>query len=231
MEKCLSNVWIAQGFDLELNNGWFQIIITSQAVCLCNCCGSASGNHVCCLFLFMPVCPGRSGLVWLACGPQLEVAHAMTGERLSAYCFSSGAEHPPSVLTARDFSWLKRSVLVLVSFCLSDINCNLWKQAAKNINPHTRAAAFFYFYFFLSQEIICISVFSQFYLDNWKNACEAEVFCFFILAGLDCWWVWRRPRAVCCVSMTWDCRGWSKLSLYQAGWVHSLAKHLFFSHL
>lgn len=57
----------------------------------------------------MPVRPGRSGLVWLACGPQLEVAHAMTGERLSAYCFNGGAEHPPSVLAARDFSWLKRS--------------------------------------------------------------------------------------------------------------------------
>lgn len=32
----------------------------------------------------------------------------MTGERLSAYCFSGGGEHPPNVLAARDFSWLKR---------------------------------------------------------------------------------------------------------------------------
>ncbi|XP_029000032.1 protein ELYS isoform X3 [Betta splendens] len=56
---------------------------------------------------------GRSGLAWLACGPHLEVVHAVTGERLSAYCFSSGAEHPPSVLAARDFSWLKRSGLLV----------------------------------------------------------------------------------------------------------------------
>ncbi|XP_041794919.1 protein ELYS isoform X2 [Chelmon rostratus] len=56
---------------------------------------------------------GRSGLAWLACGPHLEVVHAMTGERLSAYCFSSGGEHPPSVLAARDFSWLKRSGLLV----------------------------------------------------------------------------------------------------------------------
>ncbi|XP_029934551.1 protein ELYS isoform X2 [Myripristis murdjan] len=56
---------------------------------------------------------GRSGLAWLACGPQLEVVHAVTGERLSAYCFSGGGEHPPSVLAARDFSWLKRSGLLV----------------------------------------------------------------------------------------------------------------------
>lgn len=57
---------------------------------------------------FASVCLGRSGLAWLACGPHLEVVHAMTGERLSAYCFSSAGEHPPTVLAARDFSWLKR---------------------------------------------------------------------------------------------------------------------------
>ncbi|XP_034535275.1 protein ELYS isoform X2 [Notolabrus celidotus] len=56
---------------------------------------------------------GRSGLAWLACGPHLEVVHAVTGERLSAYRFSGGAEHPPSVLAARDFSWLKRSGLLV----------------------------------------------------------------------------------------------------------------------
>ncbi|XP_056134819.1 protein ELYS [Lampris incognitus] len=56
---------------------------------------------------------GRSGLAWLACGPQLEVVHAVTGERLSAYCFSGGGEHPPSILAARDFSWLKRSGLLV----------------------------------------------------------------------------------------------------------------------
>ncbi|KAF7665770.1 hypothetical protein LDENG_00132010 [Lucifuga dentata] len=56
---------------------------------------------------------GRSGLAWLACGPHLEVVHAVTGERLSAYCFSSGGEHPPGVLVARDFSWLRRSGLLV----------------------------------------------------------------------------------------------------------------------
>ncbi|XP_032372518.1 protein ELYS isoform X3 [Etheostoma spectabile] len=56
---------------------------------------------------------GRNGLAWLACGPHLEVVHAVTGERLSAYCFSGGGEHPPGVLAARDFSWLKRSGLLV----------------------------------------------------------------------------------------------------------------------
>uniref|UniRef100_A0A3Q0RBT6 AT-hook containing transcription factor 1 n=1 Tax=Amphilophus citrinellus TaxID=61819 RepID=A0A3Q0RBT6_AMPCI len=56
---------------------------------------------------------GRSGLAWLACGPHLEVVHAVTGERLSAYCFSGGGEHPPNILAARDFSWLKRSGLLV----------------------------------------------------------------------------------------------------------------------
>ncbi|CAM9150897.1 unnamed protein product [Lampetra planeri] len=56
---------------------------------------------------------GRGGLAWLACGPHLEVVHAVTGERLSAYCFTSGTEHPPTVLAARDFSWLKRSGLLV----------------------------------------------------------------------------------------------------------------------
>uniref|UniRef100_A0A3Q1J3E8 Uncharacterized protein n=1 Tax=Anabas testudineus TaxID=64144 RepID=A0A3Q1J3E8_ANATE len=56
---------------------------------------------------------GRSGLAWLACGPNLEVVHAVTGERLSAYCFSGGGEHPPTVLAAKDFSWLKRSGLLV----------------------------------------------------------------------------------------------------------------------
>ncbi|XP_034732784.1 protein ELYS isoform X2 [Etheostoma cragini] len=56
---------------------------------------------------------GRNGLAWLACGPHLEVVHAVTGERLSAYCFSGGGEHPPGVLASRDFSWLKRSGLLV----------------------------------------------------------------------------------------------------------------------
>ncbi|XP_077419574.1 protein ELYS-like isoform X2 [Vanacampus margaritifer] len=55
---------------------------------------------------------GHGRHAWLACGPHLEFVHAMTGERLSAYCFSGG-EHPPTVLTARDFSWLKRSGLLV----------------------------------------------------------------------------------------------------------------------
>ncbi|XP_030630795.1 protein ELYS [Chanos chanos] len=56
---------------------------------------------------------GRSGLAWLACGPQLEVVHAVTGERFSAYCFSGVTEHPPTVLAVRDFSWLKRTGLLV----------------------------------------------------------------------------------------------------------------------
>ncbi|XP_054627560.1 protein ELYS [Dunckerocampus dactyliophorus] len=56
---------------------------------------------------------GRGGHAWLAYGPHLEFVHSLTGERLSAYCFSGGGEHPPSILTARDFSWLKRSGLLV----------------------------------------------------------------------------------------------------------------------
>ncbi|XP_062277376.1 protein ELYS isoform X2 [Scomber scombrus] len=56
---------------------------------------------------------GRGGLAWMACGPQLEVVSAVTGERLSAYCFSGGGEHLPGVLAARDFSWLKRTGLLV----------------------------------------------------------------------------------------------------------------------
>ncbi|KAK7913347.1 hypothetical protein WMY93_013558 [Mugilogobius chulae] len=56
---------------------------------------------------------GKGGLAWLACGPHLEVVHAVTGERLSAYTFSGGGEHPPCILAAKDFSWLKRSGLLI----------------------------------------------------------------------------------------------------------------------
>ncbi|XP_077376017.1 protein ELYS [Festucalex cinctus] len=56
---------------------------------------------------------GHGRHAWLACGPHLEFVHALTGERLSAYRFSGGGEHPPSILTARDFSWLKRSGLLV----------------------------------------------------------------------------------------------------------------------
>lgn len=56
---------------------------------------------------------GRSGLGWLAYGPHLEAVHAVTGERLSAYTFSGGGEHPPCILAAKDFGWLKRSGLLI----------------------------------------------------------------------------------------------------------------------
>ncbi|XP_053722529.1 protein ELYS isoform X2 [Synchiropus splendidus] len=65
---------------------------------------------------------GRTGLAWLATGPQLEVVHAMTGERLSAYRFSSASNQPPTVLVARDFSWLKRSGLLVG---LEEENCSV----------------------------------------------------------------------------------------------------------
>uniref|UniRef100_A0AAR2JUZ0 AT hook containing transcription factor 1 n=1 Tax=Pygocentrus nattereri TaxID=42514 RepID=A0AAR2JUZ0_PYGNA len=66
-----------------------------------------------CLLSLCSLCPGRSGLAWLACGPQLEVVHAVTGERFSAYRFSGVTEHPPTILAVRDFSWLKRSGLLV----------------------------------------------------------------------------------------------------------------------
>lgn len=75
-----------------------------MGISTCNKGNDANPHCVC-------VCVGRAGLAWLACGPHLEVVRAMTGERLSAYCFSGRGEHPPTVLAARDFSWLKRSVL------------------------------------------------------------------------------------------------------------------------
>ncbi|XP_036405490.1 protein ELYS [Megalops cyprinoides] len=56
---------------------------------------------------------GRSGLAWLACGPHLEVVHATTGQRFSAYRFSGVSEHAPNVLAVRDFCWLKRTGLLV----------------------------------------------------------------------------------------------------------------------
>ncbi|XP_073725321.1 protein ELYS-like [Misgurnus anguillicaudatus] len=56
---------------------------------------------------------GKSGLAWLACGPQLEVVHAVTGERVSAYRFSGVFEDPPTVLAVRDFCWLMRTGLLV----------------------------------------------------------------------------------------------------------------------
>lgn len=59
------------------------------------------------------LCAGKSGLAWLACGPQLEVVHAISGERFSAYRFSGVSEHQPMVLSVRDFCWLKRTGLLI----------------------------------------------------------------------------------------------------------------------
>nr|XP_015206993.1 PREDICTED: protein ELYS [Lepisosteus oculatus]XP_015206998.1 PREDICTED: protein ELYS [Lepisosteus oculatus] len=56
---------------------------------------------------------GRNGVAWLACGPQLEVVSSTTGERLSAYRFSSIGENTPNVLTAKEFCWLKRTGLLV----------------------------------------------------------------------------------------------------------------------
>uniref|UniRef100_A0A8C7FXE1 AT hook containing transcription factor 1 n=1 Tax=Oncorhynchus kisutch TaxID=8019 RepID=A0A8C7FXE1_ONCKI len=78
------------------------------------CCVSRGSPWTLCFMgssLLVSQC--RSGLAWLACGPQLEVVHAVTGERLSAYCFCGDGEHPPSVLAARDFCWLKRTGLLV----------------------------------------------------------------------------------------------------------------------
>ncbi|NXX47548.1 ELYS protein, partial [Tricholaema leucomelas] len=56
---------------------------------------------------------GRNGLAWLACGPQLEVVNSMTGERLSAYRFSGVNEQPPTVRVVKEFSWQKRTGLLV----------------------------------------------------------------------------------------------------------------------
>ncbi|XP_027726769.1 protein ELYS-like [Vombatus ursinus] len=56
---------------------------------------------------------GRNGLACLACGPQLEVVNSITGERLSAYRFSGINEQPPTVLAVKEFSWQKRTGLLI----------------------------------------------------------------------------------------------------------------------
>ncbi|XP_068251986.1 protein ELYS-like [Nyctibius grandis] len=56
---------------------------------------------------------GRKGLAWLACGPQLEVVNSMTGERLSAYCFSGVNDQRPTVRVVKEFSWQKRTGLLV----------------------------------------------------------------------------------------------------------------------
>ncbi|XP_029084575.1 protein ELYS isoform X3 [Monodon monoceros] len=56
---------------------------------------------------------GKNGLACLACGPQLEVVNSLTGERLSAYRFSGVNEEPPIVLAVKEFSWQKRTGLLI----------------------------------------------------------------------------------------------------------------------
>ncbi|KAM6324531.1 protein ELYS [Aegotheles albertisi] len=56
---------------------------------------------------------GRNGLAWLACGPQLEVVNSVTGERLSAYRFSGVNEQRPTVRVVKEFSWQKRTGLLV----------------------------------------------------------------------------------------------------------------------
>ncbi|KAM9273242.1 protein ELYS isoform 1-T1 [Cariama cristata] len=56
---------------------------------------------------------GRNGLAWLACGPQLEVVNSGTGERLSAYRFSGVNEQPATVRVVKEFSWQKRTGLLV----------------------------------------------------------------------------------------------------------------------
>ncbi|XP_069463933.1 protein ELYS isoform X2 [Ambystoma mexicanum] len=57
--------------------------------------------------------PGKSGFGWLACGPHLEIVSTITGERLSAYRFSGVTEQPPTVLAVKEFSWQKRTGLLV----------------------------------------------------------------------------------------------------------------------
>lgn len=56
---------------------------------------------------------GKNGLAYLACGPQLEVVNSLTGERLSAYKFNGVNEQPPVVLAVKEFSWHKRTGLLI----------------------------------------------------------------------------------------------------------------------
>lgn len=75
----------------------------------CCCFSSCAGD----LFSGCFSLAGRSGLAWLACGPQLEVVNSVTGERLSAYRFSGVNEQPPTVRVVKEFSWQKRTGLLV----------------------------------------------------------------------------------------------------------------------
>ncbi|XP_006897804.1 PREDICTED: protein ELYS [Elephantulus edwardii] len=56
---------------------------------------------------------GKSGLACLACGPQLEVVNSVTGARLSAYRFNGVSDQPPVILAVREFSWQKKTGLLI----------------------------------------------------------------------------------------------------------------------
>ncbi|XP_074899150.1 protein ELYS-like [Buteo buteo] len=56
---------------------------------------------------------GRNGLAWLACGPQLEVVSSVTGERRFAYRFRGVKKQPPTIRVVKDFSWQKRTGLLV----------------------------------------------------------------------------------------------------------------------
>ncbi|XP_048213471.1 protein ELYS isoform X2 [Perognathus longimembris pacificus] len=56
---------------------------------------------------------GKNGVACLACGPQLEVVNSVTGERLSAYRFNGVSEQSPVVLAVKEFSWQKRTGLLI----------------------------------------------------------------------------------------------------------------------
>lgn len=66
-----------------------------------------------CLHEYFSLSTGRSALACLACGPQLEVVNPITGERLSAYHFSGVNEQPPTILAVKEFSWQKRTGLLI----------------------------------------------------------------------------------------------------------------------
>ncbi|XP_041418029.1 protein ELYS isoform X2 [Xenopus laevis] len=56
---------------------------------------------------------GRTSLAWLACGPQLEITNSVTGERISAYHFSGLTERPPVVVAVKEFTWQKKTGLLV----------------------------------------------------------------------------------------------------------------------
>ncbi|XP_042652053.1 protein ELYS-like [Tyto alba] len=57
--------------------------------------------------------PGSHGLAWQACGPQLQAVSSVTGARLSAYRFQGANKQPPTVRVVKEFSWQKRTGLLV----------------------------------------------------------------------------------------------------------------------